>query len=89
MKTFASATSRSKPIVYVSSHFGENLTRISEGSTVHRILFTGSVWEELYTACWWVASVGAGEFPQKRILAIRKGHMKEQQAINSFINSFI
>lgn len=43
MKTFASATSRSKPIVYVSSHFGENLTRINEGSTLHRILFIGSV----------------------------------------------
>lgn len=29
--------------------------------------------------------MGAGEFLQKRILAIRKGHMKEQEAINSFI----
>lgn len=84
METFASATSGSKPIVYVSFHFG-NLTRINEGSTLHRILFIGSVWEELYTACWWVASLGAGDFPQKPILAIRKGHMKEQEAIKSFI----
>ena len=43
MKTLASATLRSKPIVYVSSHFGENLTMVSEGSTMHRILFIGSV----------------------------------------------
>lgn len=81
MKTFASATLRSKPIVYVSSHFGENLTMISEGSTMHRILFIDSVWQELYIAYW-----GS---EQKHIVAIRKGHVEVQQTIHSFISSFI